>query len=55
MQLPDLMMEPPAGIKVYPDKAQMQTRGDGDTVVAQKVLRMALVPAKAGTLTLPEE
>ena len=54
VQLPDLTMEPPAGIKVYPDKAQMQTRGDGDTVVAQKVLRMALVPAKAGTLTLPE-
>lgn len=54
VQLPDLPLDLPAGIKAYPDKAQMQTRGDGDTMVAQKVIRMALVPAQAGTLTLPE-
>lgn len=54
VQLPDLPQDLPAGIKAYPDKAQMQTRGDGDTMVAQKVMRMALVPAQAGTLTLPE-
>ena len=34
------------------DKAQMQTRGDGDTVVAQKVLR-GVWYRQAGTLTLP--
>jgi len=53
-QLPDLQPRAPDGIKVYPDQAQSETRADGDTLVAQKVLKSALVPSQAGELTLPE-
>ncbi len=53
-QLPDLEPEAPTGIKVYPDKAESQARVDGDTLVAQKVLKFALVPERSGSLRLPE-
>jgi hypothetical protein len=53
-QLPDLELEAPAGIKVYPDKAESQARVDGDTLVARKVLQFALVPERSGSLRLPE-
>jgi hypothetical protein len=53
-QLPDLNPQVPEGIKVYPDKAQNETRGDGDTLIAQKVLKSALLPSQPGALTLPE-
>ena len=53
-QLPDLEIEAPTGIKVYPDKAESQARVDGDTLVAQKVQQFALVPERSGTLRLPE-
>ena len=53
-QLPLLELGAPDGIKVYPDKPQVQARVDGDTLVAQKVVRAALVPARSGRLTLPE-
>ncbi len=53
-QLPDLTAPVPAGIKVYQDKAQSETRAEVDTLVAQKVLKAALVPSREGELTLPE-
>jgi hypothetical protein len=52
-QLPELVPAVPDGIGVYPDKAESATRRDGDTLVAQKWTSAALVPARAGTLTLP--
>lgn len=52
-QLPDLAFKAPAGIKLYADKPQEETRADGDSLVAQKVLKAALVPATAGSFTLP--
>jgi len=53
-QLPDLDSALPAGIKVYPDKAQTETRAEGDDLVSMKVLKQALVPSRAGKLSLPE-
>jgi hypothetical protein len=53
-QLPDLQPPVPAGVKVYPDQAQGKTRPEGDTLVAQKVLKSALVPSRPGELALAE-
>ncbi|MCG6863393.1 MAG: hypothetical protein LJE70_19335, partial [Chromatiaceae bacterium] len=38
----------------YPDKAQDEIRPQGDTLMAQKIIKSALVPSQAGKLTLPE-
>lgn len=53
-QLPDLEPAAADGIKLYPDRPQAQTRNDGDTLVAEKILKSALVPMHAGTFELPE-
>ncbi len=53
-QIPDLQPSVPDGVKVYPDKAQTKTRPEGDDLVAMKVLKQALVPSKAGRVSLPE-
>lgn len=53
-QLPDLTSAVPDGVKLYPDKPRAETRAEGDTLVAVKEIKQALVPAVAGKLTLPE-
>ena len=53
-QLPDLTSAVPAGVKLYPDKPRTETRAEGDTLVAVKEIKQALVPAVAGKLILPE-
>jgi hypothetical protein len=53
-QLPDLDLPAVAGIKAYPDKPQTETHASGDTLVAQKTFKVALVPSQAGSYTLPE-
>ncbi len=53
-QLPDLQMTAPDGVKLYPDKPQSETRSETDTLVAQKVLKAAIVPSRPGRLILPE-
>ena len=53
-QLPDLVPQTPAGIKVYPDQPQSKSRSENDTLVAQKILKTALVPSQPGKFTLPE-
>jgi hypothetical protein len=52
-QLPDLAPPDVADIKQYPDKPRLQTRVDGDTLIAQKITGTALVPSRAGEYTLP--
>lgn len=53
-QLPDLAGELTAdGISAYPDQPVSETRADGDTLIAQKVVRTAMVPSVAGALELP--
>jgi hypothetical protein len=53
-QLPDLDLPAAPGIKAYPDKPQSDTHASGDTLVAQKTFKVALVPSQAGDYTLPE-
>jgi hypothetical protein len=53
-QLPDLLTKVPEGVNLYPDKPRAETRPDGDTLVAVKEIKQALVPTVAGELTLPE-
>lgn len=53
-QLPDLDLPAAAGIKAYPDKPQAETHASGDTLVAQKIFKQALVPSQAGSYSLPE-
>jgi hypothetical protein len=52
-QLPDLDLPVTPGIKAYPDKPQTETHASGDTLVAQKIFKLALVPSQAGSYTLP--
>lgn len=52
-QLPEPVLDA-AGVKVYADKSRAETRAEGETLVAQRVLKAAYVPTRAGQLTLPE-
>ncbi len=53
-QLPDLVTRVPDNIKLYPDKPRTETRAEGNTLISIKEIKQALVPAVAGTVTLPE-
>ncbi|WP_281556645.1 BatD family protein [Thalassomonas sp. RHCl1] len=53
-QLPELAMEMPPGLKVYPDQAELHTSLNKDRLVSQKVRNFALVASKPGKYTLPE-
>jgi len=53
-QLPDLSTRVPDSIKLYPDKPRSETRAEGNALISIKEIKQALVPAVAGTVTLPE-
>ncbi|WP_102796052.1 BatD family protein [Bowmanella denitrificans] len=53
-QLPAMETQYPAGIKTYPDQANSTTVEKDDTLVAQRVESVAIIPAHTGELTLPE-
>lgn len=52
-QLPDLSMGTVDGIQIYADQPQPENL-PGTTATALKSMKIALVPTRAGTLTLPE-
>ncbi len=52
-QLPDLSLAKPEGAEIYPDKADMRTRDDGEWLYGERVQKFAFVPDRAGTLTIP--
>ncbi|MBV5309886.1 BatD family protein [Chromatium okenii] len=52
-QLPDLSMGTVDGMQIYADQAQPENL-PGTTAAALKRMKIALVPTRAGTLTLPE-
>ena len=52
-QLPDLSLAKPDGAEIYPDKADMRTRDDGEWLYGERVQKFAFVPNRAGTLTIP--
>jgi len=52
-QLPELKLPALDGVDVYPDKPTTQNRDDGDWLYADRERKFAIVPNRAGTLTLP--
>ncbi|MCB1775290.1 MAG: BatD family protein, partial [Gammaproteobacteria bacterium] len=52
-QLPELDITAGIDANAYPDQPQAQTQADGDALVAQKVIKSAIVPTKAGELEIP--
>lgn len=52
-QLPELKLPRIDGADVYPDKPSTQNRDDGDWIFGERVRKFAIVPNRAGTLTLP--
>lgn len=53
-QLPDVDLGAGGDIKVYPDQPALQTTTQANIVLGKRVMKAALVPARAGRLTLPE-
>ena len=52
-QLPEFDLAEPEGADVYPDKADMRTRDDGEWLYGERVRKFAFVPDRPGTLTVP--
>lgn len=52
-QLPPLQIPDGDGYKIYPDQPQMDNSGDSSGVIGSRVESMAIVPSRAGTITLP--
>jgi len=52
-QLPPLRIPDGDGYKIYPDQPQMDNSGDNSGVIGSRVESMAIVPSRAGTITLP--
>ena len=52
-QLPKLDMKNSAGLKVYPDQAELHANLSSERLVSQKVQNFAIVPSHAGDFVLP--
>ena len=52
-QLPELKLPKIDGADVYPDKAVTGNHDDGEWIYGERVRKFAIVPNRAGTLTLP--
>jgi hypothetical protein len=52
-QLPDLPLPNVDGLKLYPDQAQTSDKAQGDTLVSEREQKIAMIPTRAGDLTLP--
>lgn len=52
-QLPDLSIPGSDGVKIYPEQPQSRKVERNGRLIAQKVVSMALIADKAGSLTLP--
>jgi len=52
-QLPELELIPIAGIKQYPDQAELENRRSGKGVTGERVQKVALIPGTAGRYLVP--
>jgi hypothetical protein len=52
-QLPELKLPNIDGADIYPDKETTQNRDDGPWIYGQRERKFAIVPSRAGTLTVP--
>ncbi len=53
-QLPKIEMQSTAGLKIYPDQAELNAALRNERLVSQKIQNFALVPSTAGDFVLPE-
>jgi len=53
-QLPELLPDAIDGLKFYPDTAESTNNTDENGITGERKQKVAVVPTKAGTLTLPE-
>jgi len=53
-QLPKIMMNAPAGLKIYPDQAELHSNLTKERLISQKRQNFALVASHAGEYTLPK-
>jgi len=54
VQLPDLSFTEVNGLKQYPDKPVVEDRPGTNGITGVKQIKVALIPTRAGTYTLPE-
>lgn len=54
VQLPDLQFDDIDGLKQYPDNSVTENRPSSDGITGLKQIKIALIPAHAGSYTLPE-
>jgi hypothetical protein len=52
-QLPELKLPAIDGVDIYPDKSTTQNRDDGQWLYGERERKFAIVPNRAGPLTLP--
>jgi hypothetical protein len=52
-QLPPLIIDAGDGFKVYPDQPQLENNVDPQGVIGSRVESVAIVPSRAGQITLP--
>ena len=53
-QLPKIIMDAPAGLKIYPDQAELHSSLTKERLISQKRQNFALVASRAGEYTLPK-
>lgn len=53
-QLPKIKMDAPAGLKIYPDQAELHSNLTKERLISQKRQNFALVASQAGEYTLPK-
>lgn len=53
-QLPQLVMNAPAGLKIYPDQAELHSSFTKERLISQKRQNFALVASRAGDYELPK-
>jgi hypothetical protein len=53
-QLPDIASDYPTSLKTYPEQPTSATVELNDSLIAQRVERIAIIPSAAGDITLPE-
>jgi len=53
-QLPKIMMDAPAGLKIYPDQAELHSNLTKERLISQKRQNFALVASHAGDYVLPK-
>ena len=52
-QLPEISLKNLADMKVYPDKPKLSNLFDGNTLVGERIDKVALIPTREGYFTLP--